>query len=418
MFEKFLLLTLQVLEDAAFWMVFSFAVGGLIHEFVPREVFQKHLGGTNFKALSLAVFMGMLLPMCSCGVIPLGLSFYWSGASLAATLAFMAATPIINPAAALLAIAMFGPQLAAIYIVSGYYIPMLLGWLALRFGGKQYVAGFEPKASAQSSSRSDASGAQNKGQAGASAGPKILKPLQPLRPLHPLQAHTPSQTHVPQQRHTKVGAADAPPRWPDLGRRILHGLRWGFFEMGAPASKYIIFGALLAGGLLTVTPQQWIQHALGNPGVLTISATVLLGTVMYVCSVGHIPFVAALLATGASPGVAMTFLISGVATNAPELVSIHRLISPRAAVIYAAGLIAASVAVGLLTDRLLLPDYTPVFSYSAESGLLTAAKGLNFMAPPDLARLCVMVVVTLGLWKLAQPLRVRLAARRHAKKPA
>ncbi|MCS4465357.1 permease [Clostridium botulinum] len=41
----------------------------------------------------------MLLPICSCGVIPLGLSLYYSGAYLGPTLAFIASTPIINPIA-------------------------------------------------------------------------------------------------------------------------------------------------------------------------------------------------------------------------------------------------------------------------------------------------------------------------------
>lgn len=374
-------LSLQVMQDAAFWMVFSFAAGGLLHEFVPQSFFQKHLGGTGFRSLSMAVIMGMVLPMCSCGVIPLALSLYWSGASLAATLAFMAATPIINPAAALLALAMFGPQLAAIYIVSGYVIPMCMGWLALRFGGKQHVAGFGPSAAKTTATPGSFQELRPRQ-------PQMLTPLTPLTPLVP---H--SQQTIP-----------APPT---LRQRVFRALHWGFMDMGAPASKYILFGAVLAGCLLGLTPQSWIQNALGNPGLLTVSATVLLGTVMYVCSVGHIPFVAALLATGASPGVALTFLISGVATNAPELVSIHRMISPRAAVIYAGGLIVCSVLVGLVTDWLLMPGFMPVFSFTSESGLLTAARGLNLIAPNWLAWPCVLIVVGLGLWKLAEPLRIR-----------
>lgn len=404
MLEKFLFLSLQVLEDASFWMVFSFAAGGLIHEFVPQATFSKHLGGTGFRSLTLAVVMGMLLPMCSCGVIPLALSLYWSGASLAATLAFMAATPIINPAAALLAIAMFGPKLAAIYIASGYVIPMFLGWLALRCGGKQHVAGFGPK----SAPRAPLTPLTPR-----SAQPVGPRPLEELKPRTQPAGPRPLQELKPLVRSATAGQSAASVT-PSLRTRVLSGLRWGFLDMGAPTSKYILFGALLAGGLLTLTPQQWIQQALGNPGVLTISATVLLGAVMYVCSVGHIPFVAALLATGASPGVGLTFLIAGVATNAPELVSIHRMISPRAAVVYAAGLVAASVAVGLFTDWLLMPGFTPIFSFTSESGLLSTAQGLNLVAPDWLSWPCVVGILGLGLWKLAEPWRLRLRAARRA----
>ncbi|MDO7204721.1 permease [Paraclostridium bifermentans] len=47
---------------------------------------------------------------------------------------------------------------------------------------------------------------------------------------------------------------------------------------------------------------------------------------MYVCAVGHIPFIAALVASGASPGIAITFLIAGAATNLPELISMYKVI--------------------------------------------------------------------------------------------
>ncbi len=44
----------------------------------------------------------MFLPICSCGVIPLGISMYYSGAYLGPVLAFMTSTPIINPIAVVL----------------------------------------------------------------------------------------------------------------------------------------------------------------------------------------------------------------------------------------------------------------------------------------------------------------------------
>jgi hypothetical protein len=65
-------------------------------------MFQRALGNKSVSALFKATVSGMLLPICSCGVIPLGLGLYYSGAYLGPVLAFMVATPIINPAAVIL----------------------------------------------------------------------------------------------------------------------------------------------------------------------------------------------------------------------------------------------------------------------------------------------------------------------------
>lgn len=434
MLGRILFLSVQVLHDASFWMIFSFAVGGLLHEFVSQEFFQKHLGGTDLWSMTKAVLMGMVFPMCSCGVIPLALSFYWSGASLAVTLAFMAATPIINPAAALLALAMFGPELTIIYMIAGYTIPMCLGFLALKFGGKQHIAGYGPEAKKKPKAAKELKELTLGGMAGGLAGglggcqcsgqsvgqtglvalspsakavssapmgaPVARKPLQELKPLSAPCASSGGGLGGGSMASALFDAAPKIEVKPTFWQRLVRALRWGFVDMGGPSSQYVLVGALFAGTLLGLAPQEWIQKSLGEPGILSIGGTVLLGGVMYVCSVGHIPFVAALLAMGASPGVGLTFLIAGVATNAPELVSIHRLISPRAAQIYGAGLVVCSVIVGLITDAILMPDFTPIFSFDSESTLLQSARVLNISPPDWIAYCCMAGIAGLGLWNM------------------
>ncbi len=76
----------------------------------------------------------MLLPICSCGVIPLGLSLYYSGAYLGPTLAFIASTPIINPIAVFLSYGLLGPKIATIYLVVGFTVPLIIGAIGNKLG--------------------------------------------------------------------------------------------------------------------------------------------------------------------------------------------------------------------------------------------------------------------------------------------
>lgn len=121
----------SIYADAGFWVVVSLIAGGLLHTFVPQESFKKWLGKAGISSIALATGIGVLLPICSCGVVPLGLAMYWSGASLSATIAFMVATPIINPAAAFMAYGLLGPELAVIYIISGFCIPPAVAYLSI-----------------------------------------------------------------------------------------------------------------------------------------------------------------------------------------------------------------------------------------------------------------------------------------------
>ena len=83
---------------------------------------------------------------------------------------------------------------------------------------------------------------------------------------------------------------------------------------------------LIAGLIFNVVPQSFIQDYLGQPGFVSLLGITVIAALMYVCAVGHIPFIAALVASGAAPGVAITFLMAGAGTNIPELLTISRMI--------------------------------------------------------------------------------------------
>jgi uncharacterized membrane protein YraQ (UPF0718 family) len=99
MIKDFVLSSWQLLNISSFWLVISFFLCGLLHIVLRPEFLQQSLGNTKLSSLVKATISGMLLPICSCGVVPLALSLYYSGAYLGPTLAFLVATPIINPAA-------------------------------------------------------------------------------------------------------------------------------------------------------------------------------------------------------------------------------------------------------------------------------------------------------------------------------
>ena len=61
----------------------------------------------------------------------------------------------------------------------------------------------------------------------------------------------------------------------------------------------------------------------------------------------------ALVASGASPGAAITFLMAGAATNIPEIISIGKMIGKRTATIYTVVISAYAMFIGFMTNKLL-----------------------------------------------------------------
>ena len=119
--EKILMSAWSMLDSSSTWVVFSFIVAGLLHEFIKPEQMQKTaIGSTKVTGLLWSTLTGMMLPICSCGTIPLGISMYYSGAYLGPTLTFMTSTPMINPLAVLMSWGLLGPEITIIYVVKPF----------------------------------------------------------------------------------------------------------------------------------------------------------------------------------------------------------------------------------------------------------------------------------------------------------
>ena len=83
----------RLLLEMAPWLLLGFTFAGLLHVFMPGGSIRKYMGGRNLKSVVYAALLGVPLPLCSCGVIPTGISFHKEGASKGATVSFLISTP-------------------------------------------------------------------------------------------------------------------------------------------------------------------------------------------------------------------------------------------------------------------------------------------------------------------------------------
>ena len=359
----------SMLNSSSSWMVFSFAVAGVLREFLKPEKIQKTaIGSKRISGVFWTTLSGMFIPICSCGTIPLGISMYYSGAYLGPTLAFMTSTPMINPLAVILAWGLLGKEITIIYIITGFVAPMIIGIVANHFAGNELHIGLRNK---------------NKEEA---EGPISLETDEEEEPaMIQLEFEEPS-----------------------VWEKLKSGLRWSFTELSVTISKYTVSGMLIAGFLFTVVPQSFVQDYLGNPGMISLLGITVVAALMYVCAVGYIPFIAALVASGAAPGVAITFLMAGAGTNIPELLTISKTIGKRAMFMYFSMVVVISNLVGYLTNRLLMPGFNPVLDFDRTSHTIQQANKLIIALPDWGEWICSGILVAYAAYALSTAIRSKM----------
>lgn len=110
------------------WLLLGAFAAGLLHVLVPAAWMQKHLSGRM--GVLKAVLIGIPLPLCSCGVIPVGLGLRKSGASHGAAVGFLISTPQTGVDSILVSASFLGWPFAFLKVVVALFTGLLGGWIA------------------------------------------------------------------------------------------------------------------------------------------------------------------------------------------------------------------------------------------------------------------------------------------------
>ncbi len=290
MITIFLFSLWETLREMAPFLLFGFFVAGVLSVFIQPETVEHHLGGRGIVQVVKAALFGVPLPLCSCGVIPVGASLRRHGASAGATTSFLISTPQTGIDSIMVTLSLLGPVFAIFRPIVSFVSGMVGGALVNAFGPDRDV-------------------------------PRTNGPV-------------------------CVGecCTGAPGR-----NRLLRAIRYGFVTLPKDINKALIIGVIVAGLIAAVVPDDYFSTILGG-GILSMVVMMLVGIPVYVCATASVPIAAALIMKGVSPGAALVFLMTGPATNAATISTIWKTMGKRTAGIYLGTVAVASIAAGLLLD--------------------------------------------------------------------
>ena len=113
--------------EMAPFLLLGFLLSGFLSIFISKEIIKKHLSNKSKYAVIKSVILGIPLPVCSCGVIPLAASLREKGASKGSTASFVASTPQTGIDSIIITYDMIGITFALIRVFVAFISGIITG---------------------------------------------------------------------------------------------------------------------------------------------------------------------------------------------------------------------------------------------------------------------------------------------------
>jgi hypothetical protein len=294
----------HVLGEMSPYLLFGFAVAGVLSVFLSARWVQRHLGGRGFFQVLKASAFGVPLPLCSCGVIPVSASLRGQGAGRGAVTSFLISTPQTGVDSILVTYSLLGPVYAIFRPLLALVSGVVGGLAAGKIGGREEA----PEQTSGASGESCEDGA--------------------------------CESDAPASR-----SARGVSRW-------IEPLRYGFVALPRDIAPTLLLGLVISAAITALVPDDFFAGTLGT-GFSGMAVMLALAVPVYVCATASVPIAAALVLKGASPGAALVFLMTGPATNAATLATIWKVMGPRTVGAYLGSMLVCAFAGGFLLDAIL-----------------------------------------------------------------
>jgi len=267
----------------------------IIRTFITPQKVKKWVGGrTEGVGNVVAAVLGIPTPFCSCSAVPLFIGFVESGVPLGITFSFLIASPLINEVAAAMLLALFGWQIALIYIVSGLFIAIIAGIIIGRLHLEGEVEEFVWKCR-----------------------------------MH-----------------------DQPDKVMSWKERVDYAISESK-SITLKVLPYILIGIAIGAVIHGYAPADFLVNIAGKDNPLAVPVAVLMGIPLYSNAAGMIPIMEVLTAKGMAMGTALAFMMAVIGLSLPEMIILRKVIKIKLLVIFAGILFVSFTLTGYLFNMIL-----------------------------------------------------------------
>ena len=273
----------------------SFLVG-LLHAYVPEEKIKKTLSGKrNVSSTFLGGIFGALTPFCSCSTIPILVGLLNAKVPFTASMAFLLASPLLNPVIIFLFLALIGPVMTILYAAVTFAAIIVIASILGSLGYERYVK-------------------------------EVTIEGMKAQPVCDCNGESFYGRHKPRLKQAYDFSIS-------LFRQV-------FF--------YLILGAGIGAFIYGFIPADLITAVAGPDNPFAILAAAVIGIPMYIRAETIIPISAVLLSKGMGIGAVVALIIGGAGASIPEITLLASIFKKRLVAAFVISVLGVAISAGII----------------------------------------------------------------------
>ena len=302
-------------EIARMWWFFVLAVVlvGLIKGYRLDLRIRSLIQRSGPLGIVLAVAVGMVSPLCACGILPVVISLAMIQTPLAPLMALLVTSPVMGPDALLLTWRGLGPEFAILKVAGAAFLGLSAGfvtqWLVAR---------------------------------GTLGGDQIR-----LRPVYRDDGTLATAAEIGAAAGIDVKTMNIVPRASRLRFIVDRTLDAAVF-----VGKYLLLAIVLEAVIVTLVPMSWITLLVGQKNFASVVAAAGIGLPLPTNQIPIIPILAGLLERGIDRGAALTLLLAGPVSSLPAIIALWGIFRRRVLAVFLVVTLGGAILIGWLYQLL------------------------------------------------------------------
>lgn len=296
-------------EISKMWWFFllSILLVGLIKGYKLDLYIRDAMNRTGVLGVMIAVAIGMVSPLCACGILPIIVSLAMVGTPIAPIMALLVTSPIMSPDALLLTWKGLGMEWAVLKVVGAVVLGLGSGLVTLWL----VKCGWMPS--------------------------EVVR----LKPVYRDDGTLATAYEIGQANAIKLKTMTIVPRHSRL-RFILDR----FLDAGIFTGKYLLLAIILEAFIVALVPLAWVTFLVGQKNLFSVIVAAFSGVPLPINQIPIIPVLVGLLERGMDKGAAFTFLMAGPVSSIPAVMALIGMFHHRVVYVFLGTTLGGSILLG------------------------------------------------------------------------
>ena len=337
-----------LVELLQYWIIGMLIAAALV-VFVPWERVRKRMAYGGLGSIFISTIAGAIIPICSCGIVPVLAGMIQAGVPLGPIMAFLIAAPMINVPAVFMTAGVLGWKLATGRILGTFFIALIVGYILSywqrktrflrRFLKISVVPNLSPELHQFAFKVAKVLSKYPKLPSEKLVSPEEEYKLYLLGEAGIIDRDKDGMWFLPQVSEANANITGACFVLPTNDVKLSFGERfkklfqtaWDFFIQ---LNYYLLLAVIIAGGIKVLLPTDVIINLVGGENLNSVIIAAFVALLAYVCTYVEVPTALALIHKGMGQGATLAYLLGGPGLSLPSIAMLSGVFDKKVLILY------------------------------------------------------------------------------------